>query len=404
MSRLVPRAPRRHRRWAAGVLAALLATLGVVVTAEELRIAGDAAERPGVAAFYAQPAGAANGAPGTLVKSEELAGVPLAARAWRIMYRSTDLRGAPLVVTGLLVVPVTPPPPAGRVVVSWAHPTTGSAPECAPSYGFDPTVFIEGLRELLDRGYAVVATDYAGMGTAGPDSYLVGVTEGNNVLDAVRAARHIAAAAASERVVLWGHSQGGQAALFAAERATSYAPELQIQAVAVAAPAADLLDLMSAHLDDISGVTIGSYAFSAYAQVYSGIPGTAIADILTPAAAAIQPQMNRLCLLANISTLHRIGEPVVGHFTTQDPTTTEPFRTLLTENSAGQSGFTAPLFVAQGLADQLVVPGDTADFVQHESRLGMDVTFEQIPFATHGTVAYLAVPGLMRFLDAHVSG
>ncbi|KIC56968.1 lipase family protein [Microbacterium hominis] len=63
---------------------------------------------------------------------------------------------------------------------------------------------------LLDRGYAIAATDYVGMGTAGPDSYLVGDTGGNAVLDAVRAAQHIEDVHASDRVVLWGHSQGGQ--------------------------------------------------------------------------------------------------------------------------------------------------------------------------------------------------
>lgn len=391
------------KRRIAAFFAALVAAVGVVVAIEEFRLIADAAERPGLAQFYAQPADAAAGDPGTLVKSEELVGVPLAARAWRIMYRSTDLRGDPVVVTGVVVVPLAPSTTGERTVVSWGHPTTGSAPQCAPSYGFDPTILIEGLRSLLDRGYAVVATDYAGMGTAGPDSYLVGATEGNNMLDAVRAAQRIPAAEAGDRVILWGHSQGGQAALFAAERAATYAPELTVEAVAVAAPAADLLGLMSAHLDDISGVTIGSYAFSAYAQIYADTPGVSLAGILTPEAIVIQPQMNRLCLLTNISTLHAIGEPVVGNFTTADPTTTEPWQSLLTQNSAGGAAFTAPLYVAQGLADELVVPEDTTDFVQHEASLGISVTYKQIPFATHGTVAYLAVPGMLEWLDERVT-
>lgn len=386
----------------AAILTAMITAVGVIVAAEELRIVADAAERPGVALFYEQPADAADGEPGTLVKTEELLGVPLASRAWRIMYRSTDVRGDPVLVTGVAVAPLIPAS-GERIVVSWGHPTTGSAPQCAPSYGFDPTILIEGLRSLLDRGYTVVATDYAGMGTAGPDSYLVGVTEGNNMLDAVRAARLIPAAQAGDRVILWGHSQGGQAALFAAERAATYAPELDVEAVAVAAPAADLIDLMSAHLDDISGVTIGSYAFSAYAQVYQDTPGVSLSSILTPAAVAIQPEMNRLCLLENISTLHELGQPVVGDFTTADPTTTEPWRTLLTDNSAGATAFPAPLYVAQGLADELVVPQDTTDFVQHEKSLGISVTYEQIPIATHGTVAYLALPGMLEWLDDHVA-
>jgi pimeloyl-ACP methyl ester carboxylesterase len=388
----------RTFRWAVAGTAAILAFLGGVVAAEELRIIGDVVQRPAAQAFYEQPAGAVDGAPGSLVKTQVLAGVPFAARGWRIMYRSTDVHGDPVVVTGVLVEPLGPAPSGGRTVVSWGHPTTGTAPGCAPSAGLDPTFGIEGLRALLNRGYAVVATDYAGMGTAGPDSYLVGATEGNNVLDAVRAARAIEAAHVSNRVILWGHSQGGQAVLFAAERADHYAPELKIEAVATAAPAADLRALMRSHLDDISGVTIGSYAFAAYSQVYD-VP---LDDILTPEAIGLLPRMNSYCLLTNIPILHGIGDPLVGHFTTDDPTTTEPWATLLAENSAGARAFDAPLLVAQGLSDQLVRPADTERFVQHEASLGMDVTEERIPFADHGSVAYLAIPELMVWLSQHV--
>lgn len=395
-ARRPPRLP--IHRWAVAGAAAILALTAGLVAAEEFRIVADVVQRPEAEAFFGQPAGAAEGAPGTLVKSEVLAGVPFDARGWRLMYRSTDVHGQPVVVTGVLVVPLGPPPASGRTVVSWGHPTTGSAPRCAPSAGLDPTFGIEGLRSLLDRGYAVVATDYAGMGTAGPDSYLVGETEGNNVLDAVRAAQHIRGAAASDRVVLWGHSQGGQAVLFAAQQAAAYAPELHIEAVATAAPAADLRALMQTHLDDISGVTIGSYAFSAFAKVYD----EPVEKILTPQAVALLPRMNALCLLTNIPELHAIGQPLVGHFTTADPTTTLPWARLLAENSAGAVPFAAPLFVAQGLSDELVRPTDTDRFVQHESAIGIHVTEERISFATHGTIAYLAVPAMIEWLDAHV--
>jgi pimeloyl-ACP methyl ester carboxylesterase len=387
-------------RFAFTFMAAVLAVLGALVAAVAWRVAGDALERPGIDDFYAQPPHAVEGDPGTLVKTDALLGTPLVSRAWRIMYRSTTADGDPVVVTGTVIEPWGPPPPGGRTVVSWGHPTTGSARQCAPSYGFDPFIGIEGLRSLLHRGYAVVATDYAGMGTDGPDSYLVGGTAGNNMLDGVRAARALLGSNASDRVILWGHSQGGQAALFAAERAADYAPELDVRAVAVAAPAADLPALMGEHLDDISGVTIGSYAFQSFADTYGdSVPGAQLDTILTPEAIAILPKMNELCLLTNIRELHKIGEPVVGHFTSSDPITTPPWADLLAENSAGSSAFEAPLFVAQGLDDRLVVPGDTADFVRHEASLGIPVTYEEIPFATHGTVAYLALPGMLQWLD-----
>lgn len=391
------RRSRRRRAWAV-FFAAALALLGGVVAVGEARVVGDAIEQRNLAAFYEQPAGALEGAPGTIIRSEELVGVPFDARAWRVMYRTTDLNGKIVVSTGLVVTPLGPGPSEGRTVLSWGHPTTGAAADCAPSRGFDPYELIEGMRLMLDRGYTIAATDYVGMGTDGPDSYLVGDTGGNAVLDAVRAAQHLRAAHASDRVVLWGHSQGGQAVLFAAQRAPQYAPELTIEAVAVAAPAADLTALLSDHIDDISGVTIGSYAFAAYSEIYAD-RGATLESILTPEAQAILPEMNSLCLLENIDELHEIGQPVVGKFVTADPGTVQPWADILTDNSAGSVAFTAPLFVAQGLDDKLVLPAATESFVAHETALGMDVEFHPIRTATHGTVAYLALPALMAWLD-----
>jgi len=397
--RRLPRHPRA-RGVLVGFLAAMLALIGGFVAVGEARLIGDALEQRHLAAFYEQPADAADGAPGTLVRSEELIGVPFDARAWRVMYRTTDVHGAPVVSTGIVVTPLGPAPEGGRTVLSWGHPTTGSAADCAPSRSFDPYELIEGMRLLLDRGYTIVATDYVGMGTDGPDSYLVGDTGGNAVLDAVRAAGHIPAAQAGTDVVLWGHSQGGQAVLFAAQRAHSYAPELSVEGVAVAAPAADLTALLSDHIDDISGVTIGSYAFAAYSGVYAD-RGATIGSILTPEAQQILPEMNELCLLENIDRLHEIGEPVVGHFVTADPGDTPPWATILTENSAGATAFDAPLFVAQGLDDTLVLPAATKTLVAGEQSLGMDVSFHEIAHADHGTIAYFALPALMAWLDAH---
>jgi alpha-beta hydrolase superfamily lysophospholipase len=394
------RKARRRRHPLIVVLVVVVALVQAFVVLEDPRIIGDATESSTLAAFYQQPPSAPDGKPGSLVKSEPLVGAPFASRAWRIMYRSTDLNGSPIVVTGIVVTPLGISRSNKRTVLAWGHPTTGTAASCAPSRSFDPFIGIEGLRMMLARGYTVVAPDFAGMGTTGPNSYLVGDTAAHTLLDAVRAARHIPAAQAGNRVVMWGHSQGGQAVLFAAQDARSYAPELKILAVAAAAPAADLNSLMAAHVDDISGVTIGSYAFPAFASVYAAsTPGAKLSSILTPGAIHNLPEMNRLCLLPNLSKLHAIGTPLVGHFFLHNPTTTQPWKRLLTENSAGQSAFSAPLFIAQGTSDKLVPPGSTTEFVTNEQRKGMDVTYNRVPLANHGTIAYLTLPALGIWLD-----
>ncbi|PPF35023.1 lipase [Pseudoclavibacter sp. AY1H1] len=400
---------RSPRRVVAFVVTGALAVAAVLLGAEVLRVSGDTIEQGDLAAFYVQPDGDVPSEPGTLVRSEQLLGTPIGSQAWRILYSSTDLHGAPVLVSGVVVVPDGEAPADGRTVLAWGHPTTGTEPSCAPSRAFDPFIGIEGMRLMLDRGYAVVATDYLGMGVttadgaqAGQDSYLVGETAARSMLDSVRAAQQIDPVQAGDDVVLWGHSQGGQAALFAAQEAPSYAPELTIAAVAVAAPAADLTKLMGSHLDDISGVTIGSYAFPAFAEVYASVPGAELSSILTPAAIDKAPQMNSLCLMSSLTELHDIGQPLVGEFTLHDPTTAEPWATLLRDNSAGGKKIDAPLFVAQGSADELVLPADTAAFVAHEESIGIEVHAVTVPGASHGTIAYEALPELERWLEWHV--
>jgi Secretory lipase len=171
-------------------------------------VVGEQHEAP----FYAVPDPLPPGAPGTIVRSEPLPQGAPGANAWRVLYHSRDLNGADTLVSGLVVAPATPAPSGGRTIVSWAHPTTGAAQRCAQSLGVDPFDLIEGLQDLLKAGYVVAASDYPGMGGAGPDSYLIGASDGHSVLDAARGARSLPTGA-NARLLLWGHSQGGQAPL-----------------------------------------------------------------------------------------------------------------------------------------------------------------------------------------------
>jgi alpha-beta hydrolase superfamily lysophospholipase len=100
--------------------------------------------------------------------------------------------------------------------------------------------------------------------------------------------------------------------------------------------------------------------------------------------------------------LHAIGQPLVGNFVVSDPTTTPPWDDLLTQNSAGSVAFDAPLYIAQGLEDTLIHPDDTREFAKREASLGMDVTLSEVPNATHATIAYFSLSGLMAWLDEHV--
>ena len=99
------------------------------------------------------------------------------------------------------------------------------------------------MESLARNGWGIVATDYIGEGTLGAYPYLIGQGEGRSVLDSIRAAHQVDDLDLSDQTVVWGHSQGGHAALWAGQLAPTYAPELQIRGIAALSPASDPLAL-----------------------------------------------------------------------------------------------------------------------------------------------------------------
>ena len=150
------------------------------------------------------------------------------------MYVSESVYGKPTVVTGLVMVPDTPAPAGGYPVVTWGHGTNGMADQCTPSLQPDQAVPLQ--NQLLAKGWEVTASDYQGEGTPGLLPYLVGVLAARNTIDIVRAAGHLPAAHAGKDYVVWGHSEGGQTAMFALAIGDSYAPDLHLDGVVAGAP------------------------------------------------------------------------------------------------------------------------------------------------------------------------
>ena len=229
-------------------------------------VAGGAANAQ--TAFYRAPPSAVAGAPGTLIRQEAIDGAPLGATTYRVLYRSTGLDNKPILVSGVVIVPPGDPPPGGRPIVAWAHPTSGIVPRCAPSLAIFLFQQIQGLRSFVRNGYVVAATDYPGLGTEGPHPYLVGTSEARAVIDSVRVAAGLPGAGGGKKFLVWGHSQGGHAALFTGIVAKAYAPELELLGVAAAAPATDLVTLMNEDIDSVGGKNITAMTLWSWQRVF----------------------------------------------------------------------------------------------------------------------------------------
>lgn len=168
-------------------------------------------------AFYAT-AGNMNAAPGALVRSAPAIdfALPPGITATRILYHTRTANNEDTLASGVVLVPYGRPPKDGWPLLAWSHGTSGVARNCAPSLMKSLFYNWEGLYEYVMLGYAVVATDYAGLGTEGRHAYLDMLSNATDVVNSVPAA-HAAVPDLSKRWIVVGHSQGGLSSLGVAE-------------------------------------------------------------------------------------------------------------------------------------------------------------------------------------------
>jgi acetyl esterase/lipase len=338
-------------------------------------------------AFYQATDSEIAGPVGTLIRKEPRVGAAAGATAYKVLYRSTKPDGTPIAVSGMVIVPAGQPPAGGWPIVAWAHPTTGVVPHCAPSLALFVFQQIAGSRHLLEKGYAIAATDYPGLGTQGPHPYLVGDSEARSVIDSVRAARSFPGLENSTRFAVWGHSQGGQAALFTGMIAKSYAPELQLVGVAAAAPATDLSALMTDDLNTAGGRNLTAMTMWSWARVFNA----PIDAVVEPAAMPTVDALANQCIEGafDLYIREKMSAPLATTFlSVKNPATVEPWKTLLVQNTAGDVPADIPMFISQGSSDGLVRPAVTEAYKDRLCKAGSKVMMLVIPGVSHGFIGY----------------
>jgi len=224
---------------------------------------------------------------------------------WLALYRSDDAHGNPIAVSGMIVLPNQPPKTAdGYPLISWAHGTVGVAHMCAPSRdrlesdAHPVNVYPQDLlNNFLSQGWAVAMTDYEGLGvTYGRHPYMLGRSEAHGVLDIVRTARELFGERISGRFAIVGHSQGGQAALFAAHHAPGRVDGLV--GVAAIAPANHPLDVITGGARNPFQDPGRGYAFTPLflAGALGGDPRIRAEEVLSPNWAMPHwPEVDELC-------------------------------------------------------------------------------------------------------------
>ncbi len=392
-------------RWLALSMTALcLASMSAAAAEPDPAFTGDG----GVSAFYrwdgVQPDG-----PGRMLRQETLEArfsIPGAGKAERVLYSSTrdDDTQAPITVSGAVFLPPGTPPAGGWPVVSWAHGTTGIADVCAPSQLERSARDRKYLAAWLKEGFAVVATDYRGLGTSGVQPSLLYSSDGKDVLDAARAALAAYKGTLRNEVLTVGQSQGSGAALGAALLAPAYAPDLHILgtvATGIVAVPADPGGAEQVPVVDENGLDT-DYAASAYAMLHllgtdqALAPGFSPADIVSDAGKPLMETALHHCM-GDVEKA-AISERLLVSRALNDKR--KPLDALEAKRGAfASTAIATPAFVGTGLSDEAADPRVQYNFVSALCHAGTKVAFHTYPGLSHAATVNASLKDSLPWVE-----
>lgn len=354
--------------------------------------------------FYTPPNPLPVGEPGDLIRTEpsRLALDPAghgkySGTGTRIMYQSTDMGGKSVAVTGTYLEPDRPWPGSGpRPLIAFAPWMQGLGDQCATSrlisegtihYGgfldFEFYYEVGFLATMLDRGFAVVVTDYQGTGTYGPPTAGIRIPTAHAVIDAARAAMRLPGTSLDREgpVAFWGYGPGGQAAGAAVEMAPRYAPELNVVGAWLGAPNADLA-IYPDHADGSMLVGTMGYALNAFIAAFPQAEQGVMAS-LTPRGVDFLEKTRYNCIDESITKfMFRHLQPYFNqdfHLILDS----EPIKSALVAQRLGSLKPTAPVQIDSNRFDPIFPWAGARQLAADWCAQGADVQFwtnDQPPF------------------------
>ncbi len=353
--------------------------------------------------LYDVPSPLPSGAPGSVIWSRPFTGGALlktAATNTLVLYHTVSAGGRDVAVSGTIAIPKGSPPPGGWPVLSWAHGTTGNAPQCAPSKFSQPNSEQRFLERFISDGYAVLQTDYEGEGTPGVHPYFAGVSGAHDVIDIVRAARHLNPAL-SDRWFAMGHSEGGSVALFVAATANSWAPELHLLGAVAYAPGSDIPDFFGM----MSVSKYPSTLLPLLAMMIEGIastdPRVDLKTVLSAKGLALLPSLQTDCAGTLMGSAAWSIPP--ADFFAPDARS-GPLMQDFIANEPSRLHMQVPLLIEQGTSDTIVPYDDSASLRLSLCGNGSPPELDAVKGGTHDSAMPLSYAHASAWLADRLKG
>ncbi len=350
-------------------------------------------------AFYKAPSLKAS-KPGDLLREAAFDGyaIPEGSRAIRILYHSLDATEHDVATSAVVLIPAGRPPAGGWPVIAWAHGTSGVAQQCAPSLAKSMVYGEEGLMPMVRAGFAVVATDYHGLGTQGPHQYVNKLAQARDVIYSVPAARAAVPSLARKWTAI-GHSQGGIAMWGVAELQTTLKDPDYLGAISVAG-AGELRDTLSA-MDQPSGFAAFYLIYMAYA-IHALTPEFKPSDMLVGKALSRYPAATThgCWNYAYASFIGDSGGKVLKANWTKHPAVQKFF----SANELGGKPMAGPFFVIAGEADETVPLAGVKATVAKACAAGFSLAFRYYPGLDHDPTMEQSTPDQLAWVRDRIAG
>ena len=340
--------------------------------------------------FYDTPRPLPPGKPGELIRSEpsDEYSLPPEISVRRISYHSRSANGQDVAVSAVVLVPDGKPPAGGWPVIAWAHGFRGVARTCAPSLlknlGVGPI-----LAMYANLGYAVVATDYSGLGS---DSGKAVIDMESNALD-LMSSLPAARAAVKEIGSKWiavGPFQGGLTAVGVAE---SEVPDPGYLGSVVTSGLADAGPAYQRFAERSSNRMLLAMA----ATVKALYPGFEPGDILTDKALPAYSQAGQTCG-------GETGQEFAGGLLKAGWERNSYVKDFFTRNAPGQKPARGPLLVISGERDPVIPTEMSAQTVAKMCKQGGRVLFLKYPDADASAVAGSSTSDQISWIKARFAG
>lgn len=388
---------RRGLRNTLLALVGLILILTVAIAAYvHVQSADVAQEQQQLDPFYTVGADQIPGVPGSIIRSEPLAVKLTNVNAFRVVYRTRSSEGSPRVSGAMILVPTTKVPAGGRKVVAWAHPTLGMGDACAPSRAADTLLDMGFAQEMINNGWVVTATDYAGVGTEGTGRYLVGQDEANDVSYSVAMAHDFPGADTSKTWAVYGHSQGGHSALWAGELGEKVLPGFKLVGTVAVAPAAELVPLIAQQWNKPAQWSIGPDFIVGWSSKYPNLP---LNGILTEEGSANYQSLSQDCIVEAALEGHTRAMFDQSLFT-ENPLESPAWLTIAKEQTPPPMRPGMPTFIVQGTGDTLVLPNTQAVLNERWCQAGSDLSMLWLDGASHLSAQTLSGTAVTQWIQA----